>query len=364
MFLHVDMDAFFASIEEIANPKLCGLPVIVGGLGARGVVSTANYVARRYGVHSAMPIMQAHRLCPYGIYLPVNMALYRKYSLAVREIILQNTPFMEQASIDEFYLQYAPRFSSRSVLELGWNLKHQIKKDLGLSSTIGIAPSRTLAKMVSNEIKPAGVRLLTADQVQSFLESKQLSEIPGVGQKTFANFLRYGIRTVADFWATPPDISLGILGKARFEDLAEKLSGGGLQEINKSPENVSYSSETTFARDLHAVHDKAELGEIFTRLSQQVAADLQRKGYVARTFGIKLRYTDFRIATRDQTVDHYTADAAEIRRHAGQCLKRVDLTRHFRLLGVRASNLLPLAEWEADPTTGLPQDDGMTLSLF
>ena len=112
------------------------------------------------------------------------------------------------------------------------------------------------------------------------------------------------------------------------------------------------------------MHDKAELGQIFTRLSQQVAADLQRKGYVARTFGIKLRYTDFRIATRDQTVDHYTADAVEIRRHAGQCLKRVDLTRHFRLLGVRASNLLPLAEWEADPHAGLAADDGMTLSLF
>ena len=343
MFLHVDMDAFFASVEEIANPKLCGLPVIVGGLGARGVVSTANYVARRYGVHSAMPIMQAHRLCPYGIYLPVNMALYRKYSLAVREIILQNTPFMEQASIDEFYLQYAPRFSSRSVLELGWNLKHQIKKDLGLSSTIGIAPSRTLAKMVSNEIKPAGVRLLTADQVQSFLESKQLSEIPGVGQKTFANFLRYGIRTVADFWATPPDVSLGILGKARFEDLAEKLSGGGLQEINKSPENVSYSSETTFARDLDRF-DKQLVVALFQQ-SEKLYQKAVSEELFPKTLTVKVRNQEFETRTKSQSFKDPFLTFVELEKAAQVILlQALPGIARVRLLGLRISSLVPLGE--------------------
>ena len=343
MFLHVDMDAFFASVEEIANPKLCGLPVIVGGLGARGVVSTANYVARRYGVHSAMPIMQAHRLCPYGIYLPVNMALYRKYSLAVREIILQNTPFMEQASIDEFYLQYAPRFSSRSVLELGWNLKHQIKKDLGLSSTIGIAPSRTLAKMVSNEIKPAGVRLLTADQVQSFLESKQLSEIPGVGQKTFANFLRYGIRTVADFWATPRDVSLGILGKARFEDLAEKLSGGGLQEINKSPENVSYSSETTFARDLDRFDEQLVMA-LFQQSEKLYQKAVSEKLF-PKTLTVKVRNQEFETRTKSQSFKDPFLTFVELEKAAQVILlQALPGIARVRLLGLRISSLVPLGE--------------------
>lgn len=343
MFLHVDMDAFFASVEEIANPKLCGLPVIVGGLGARGVVSTANYVARRYGVHSAMPIMQAHRLCPYGIYLPVNMALYRKYSLAVREIILQNTPFMEQASIDEFYLQYAPRFSSRSVLELGWNLKRQIKKDLGLSSTIGIAPSRTLAKMVSNEIKPAGVRLLTADQVQSFLESKQLSEIPGVGQKTFANFLRYGIRTVADFWATPPDVSLGILGKARFEDLAEKLSGGGLQEINKSPENISYSSETTFARDLDRFDE--QLVVALFQQSEKLYQKAVSEKLFPKTLTVKVRNQEFETRTKSQSFKDPFLTFVELEKAAQVILlQALPGIARVRLLGLKISSLVPLGE--------------------
>lgn len=349
MFLHIDMDAFFASVEEVANPKLYGRPVIVGGLGVRGVVSTANYLARKYGVHSAMSIMQARRLCPYGVYLPVNMALYRKYSLAVREIILQSTPFAERASIDEFYLQYAPRFSSHSALELGWNLKQQILKELGLSCTIGIAPSRTLAKMVSNEIKPAGIRMIPASQVQSFLENKALSEIPGVGQKTFAKFLRYGIRSVADFWATPPNVSLGILGKARFEDLAEKLSGGGLQELNKAPENVSYSSETTFVRDLDRFDERlvVALLQQCEKLHQKAVSEK----LFARTLTVKVRNQEFETKTKSKSFKDPLLTLVELEKAAREILlQALPGIARVRLLGLRMGSLVPLEEIQVQGT--------------
>ena len=391
------MDAFYGSVELLRYPQLNGLPVVIGGsrrqaggpltaegagrpmhaiplaaferLGGyvgRGVITTATYPARQFGVGSAMGLMKAARLCPQAVLLPADFDAYRDASRRFKAVITAMAPDMEDRGIDEVYIDFTSvalgqQEGGRVLAAL---LQQRIFEATGLTCSVGVAPNKLLAKMASEFNKPNGISIVQDSDLQPLIWPLPCRKIKGIGPKSGARLEQLGIHTIGELAACDPLWLMQQFGKNYGHWLHASAWGRDDSPVVTHSEPVSVSRETTFARDLHAVHDKAELGEIFTRLSQQVAADLQRKGYVARTFGIKLRYTDFRIATRDQTVDHYTADAAEIRRHAGQCLKRVDLTRHFRLLGVRASNLLPLAEWEADPTAGLAQDDGMTLSLF
>ena len=390
------MDAFFASVELLRYPQLRDLPVVIGGgrhnpnhplqrawagrlheipleqfprlrsYAGRGVITTATYPARQFGVGSAMGLMKAARLCPDAILLPGDFERYRDFSRRFKAVITGIAPVMENRGIDEVYIDFTevPDGQTDGGRVLAERIQRGILQETGLTCSVGVAPNKLLAKMASEFNKPNGISIVQDSDLQPLIWPLPCRKIKGIGPKSGARLEQLGIRTIGELAACDPLWLMQQFGKSYGHWLHASAWGRDDSPVVTHSEPVSVSRETTFARDLHAVHDKAELGEIFTRLSQQVAADLQRKGYVARTFGIKLRYTDFRIATRDQTVDHYTADAAEIRRHAGQCLKRVDLTRHFRLLGVRASNLLPLAEWEADPTAGLAQDDGMTLSLF
>lgn len=369
------MDAFYASVELLRYPQLQGLPVVIGGgrrpqdealaaayagrpedipvaafpllkdYAGRGVITTATYAARQFGVGSAMGLMKAARLCPQAVLLPVDFAAYRRYSRLFKEVILSIAPVMEDRGVDEVYIDFTrvaggQRDGGRVLARL---IQKSIFDATGLTCSIGVAPNKLIAKMASEFNKPNGISIVQPGDLQDLIWPLDCRKINGVGPKAEARLLAHGIRTIGELAQRPLPWLMQQFGRSYGAWLHDAAWGRDERAVVTESEPVSMSRETTFERDLHAVHDRAELGRIFTALCEQVAGDLQRKGYAGRTIGIKLRYDDFKIATRDQTVADFTQDAATIRRVAGLCLKRVPLTKRLRLLGVRVGNLLPQA---------------------
>ncbi|WP_287806684.1 DNA polymerase IV [Diaphorobacter sp.] len=369
------MDAFYASVELLRYPQLKGLPVVIGGgrrpqdealaaayagrpedipvaafallkdYAGRGVITTATYAARQFGVGSAMGLMKAARLCPQAVLLPVDFAAYRRYSRLFKEVILSIAPVMEDRGVDEVYIDFTrvaggQRDGGRVLARL---IQKSIFDATGLTCSIGVAPNKLIAKMASEFNKPNGISIVQPGDLQDLIWPLDCRKINGVGPKAEARLLARGIRTIGELAQRPLPWLMQQFGRSYGAWLHDAAWGRDERAVVTESEPVSMSRETTFERDLHAVHDRAELGRIFTALCEQVAGDLQRKGYAGRTIGIKLRYDDFKIATRDQTVADFTQDAATIRRVAGLCLKRVPLTKRLRLLGVRVGNLLPQA---------------------
>ena len=369
---HLDMDAFYASVELLRYPQLRELPLVIGGRAmpqdvamrqqyagqdladipvaafarlqdyqGRGVITTANYAARAFGVGSAMGLMKAAKLCPQAILLPVDFAEYKRLSHVFKQVILEIAPQMEDRGVDEVYIDFSavPGGARAGGKALAGLLQKSIFAATGLTCSIGVAPNKLLAKMPSEFNKPNGIAVLYEADVPSQIWPLPVRKINGIGPKTGARLAALGVQTIGDLAALPPEDLQAHFGPKTALWLYASAWGRDDSAIVTESEPVSLSRETTFDRDLHAVQDKAELGEIFTALCQRVAADLQRRGLVGRTIGIKLRYADFSVATRDNTLDLPTADAAAIRQAAGQALKRVDLGRRIRLLGVRVGKL-------------------------
>ncbi|MBN8754388.1 MULTISPECIES: DNA polymerase IV [Variovorax] len=382
---HLDMDAFYASVELLRYPQLKGRPVVIGGgrrrvdeairdlpeggtladipvesfpllkdYTGRGVITTATYPARQFGVGSAMGLMKAAKLCPQAIILPVDFDEYRRFSRAFKQVILEVAPLMEDRGVDEVYIDFTDvpggqRDGGRSLARL---LQKAILDATGLTCSIGVAPNKLIAKMASEFNKPNGISIVYEDDLEKLIWPLPCRKVNGIGPKADEKLKRFGIETVGQLAARDRDWLVANFGKATGAWMHEVAWGRDNRPVVTESEPVSMSRETTFDRDLHAVRDRAELGAIFTRLCEQVAADLQRKGYVGKTIGIKLRYDDFKIATRDQTIGHFTADARTIRQTGGQCLKRVPLERPLRLLGVRVGALAKAGSPEALAPTG------------
>ena len=372
------MDAFYASVELLRYPQLKGRPVVIGGgrrseddalvarygdrldeipvaefpllkdYVGRGVITTATYAARQFGVGSAMGMMKAARLCPQAIMLPVDFAQYRKFSRQFKDIILSIAPRMEDRGVDEVYIDFTdvPGGQREAGRVLARLMQKTIHDATGLTCSIGVAPNKLIAKMASEFNKPNGISIVHESDLETMIWPLACRKINGVGPKADAKLKDHGIETIGQLAAKPRDWLIAHFGKSYGAWLHDAAWGRDDRPVVTESEPVSMSRETTFDSDLHAVHDKAELGRIFTELCVQVAADLKRKGYAGKTIGIKLRYDDFKIATRDQTIDIHTQDAATIRKIAGQCLKRVPLQKRLRLLGVRVGNLLPQSELE------------------
>jgi DNA polymerase IV len=374
---HLDMDAFFASVELLRYPQLQGLPVVIGGsrhtpaheaqciaqwgalsamplnafprLGryvGRGVITTATYAARQFGVGSAMGMMKAARLCPQAILLPIDFARYRHYSRMFKDVILDIAPLMEDRGIDEVYIDLTevPDGQLEGGRVLAARMQQQILAVTGLSCSVGIAPNKLLAKMASEFRKPQGISVVYEADLQSLIWPLACRKINGIGPKAGAKLQGLGIDTIGQLAAHSLPWLVQHFGKAYGAWLHAAAHGHDTRPVVTQSEPVSMSRETTFERDLHVQHDKAELGQIFTRLCERVAEDLQRKGYVGRTIGVKLRYANFKSVTREMTVDALTQDAQTIRSVAGQCLKRVPLAQSIRLLGVRVGGLV---HWDA-----------------
>ncbi len=387
------MDAFYASVELLRYPQLKGLPVVIGGgrrradavleRGAslplaefplladytgRGVITTATYAARQFGVGSAMGLMKAARLCPQCILLPVDFDEVRRYSQQFKEIIAEIAPVVEDRGVDEVYIDFTdvPGGQRENGRVLARLIQKSITSATGLTCSLGVAPNKLIAKMASEFNKPNGISIVNEGEVHARIWPLPCRKINGIGPKADAKLEAHGIRTIGELAARPREWLMANFGQSYGAWLHDAAWGLDDRPVANREDPVSMSRETTFERDLHAVRDKAELGAIFTHLCTKVADDLQRKGYVGKTIGIKLRFDDFKIVTRDQTVDAPTADAATLRRVAGQCLKRVDLSRRMRLIGVRVGSLVRV---DSLGENGTPVEDdtpaeGTTAQLF
>ncbi len=366
---HLDMDAFYASVELLRYPELVGQPVVIGGgrrhqpeltpdgtrrfarlrdYVGRGVATTATYAARDLGVFSAMGLMKAAQRAPDAVLLPVDFDEYRRYSKRFKAAVAEVTPWIEDRGVDEIYIDlsevagvHEPLGHDRfgGVRAVAQEIRNSVKRATGLSCSIGVTPNKLLSKIASELDKPDGLTILTHADLPTRIWPLPVRRINGIGPKAGVKLAGLGIATIGDLAARPRTELVERFGRSYGAWLHDAAHGRDERPVVTHSEPVSMSRETTFERDLHARSDRAELSAIFTRLCEQVAADLQRKGYIGRTVGIKLRFDDFRTVTRDLTLEAATADAAEIRRAAGACLKRVDLNRRLRLLGVRAGSL-------------------------
>src|SRR3954463_1588589 len=367
LIAHLDMDAFYASVELLRYPELRGRAVVIGGgrdhqpqprpdgphdfhilrnYVGRGVVTTSTYEARKLGVFSAMGMMKSAALAPDAILLPVDFDEYRKYSRLFKAAVREIAPTVEDRGIDEIYIDLSdvPGADVDGGRAVGAALKAAVRERTGLTCSIGITPNKLLSKLASELDKPDGLTLLGHGDVPARIWPLAARKVNGIGPKAAARLTELGIETIGDIAAADPAFLLAHFGKSFGAWLHEASPGRDDRPVVTSSEPKSISRETTFDRDLHAVRDRAELGAIFTRLCEQLAGDLSRKGYASKTIGIKLRFDDFKSVTRDLTLPAHTLDAVDIRRAAGACLKRVDLTRRLRLLGVRAGSLATLAE--------------------
>jgi DNA polymerase-4 len=368
LIAHLDMDAFYASVELLRYPELKGLPVVIGGgrrhqpvrrddgthefsllrdYTGRGVLTTSTYEARKLGVFSAMPTMKAAKLAPDAVLLPVDFDEYRKYSRLFKAAVRRVAPLVEDRGIDEIYIDLTelPGVHDDGGRALGQQLKDAVREATGgLSCSVGITPNKLLSKLCSEFDKPDGLTLLREDEIPARVWPLAARKLNGIGPKASEKLASFGMHTIGDIAAQDPAFLVAHFGKSYGAWLHQAAHGRDERPVVTHSEPVSMSRETTFERDLHAVRDRPVLSGIFTELCLELADDLTRKGYAAKTIGIKLRFDDFKIVTRDLTLPAHTMDGKTIRRAAGECLKRVDLTRRLRLLGVRAGNLAKLAD--------------------
>ena len=396
------MDAFYASVELLRYPELKGMPVVIGGgsrqqpvwendpatgaqrrrfarLGdyaGRGVATTATYEARAFGVHSAMGLMKAAQKAPDAILLPTDFEQYRLYSRLFKAAVRAIAPQVEDRGIDEIYIDLTELVAARlasdgeaaegdptdgdssrnetgsasehgqpdvwwSAREIAEELKRAVRDATGLSCSIGLAPNKLIAKIASELDKPDGLVIITPAEIESRLWPMPVRRLHGVGPKSAAKLARLGIASIGELALADPAMLAANFGNANAAWMHAAAHGRDQRAVVMFSEPKSMSRETTFDHDLHAVRDRAKLSQIFTALCTEVADDLRRQHYAGKTIGIKLRFEDFKTVTRDNTLPAPTDDAEQIRRAAGECLKRVDLTKRIRLLGVRAGSLTP-----------------------
>jgi DNA polymerase-4 len=362
---HLDMDAFYASVELLRYPELRGRAVVIGGrrrgavesgvfpalreYAGRGVITTATYEARAFGVHSGMGLMKAAKLAPDALLLPADFDAYRRYSRMFKDAVRALAPEIEDRGIDEIYMDVTRQVGEAAAegapdpwvraRVIARDIQRAVREATGLSCSIGVTPNKLLSKIASELEKPGGITVLRPEDVPARVWPLAATKINGIGPKAAAKLEALGIRTIGELARADTGLLAENFGKSYGAWMHEAAHGRDERPVVTHSEPKSISRETTFEEDLHAVRDREKLSRIFTALCVKLAEDLERKGYASRTIGIKLRYDNFATVTRDLTLDEPTGDAAAIRRAAGLCLKRVPLDRRIRLLGVRAGGL-------------------------
>ncbi|GGM37962.1 DNA polymerase IV [Longimycelium tulufanense] len=341
VLLHVDMDAFYASVEVRERPELRGKPVVVGGAGPRGVVSSANYEARRYGVRSAMPGTRARRLCPHAVFLAPNFRRYQEVSRGVMAIFKDVTPLVEPLSLDEAFLDVsgALRRLGTTPAGIGELLRARVAAAHGITCSVGVAATKFVAKLASGMAKPDGMLVVPAAEIIDFLHPLPVSALWGVGARTAEQLERIGLRTVADIAAAPLPRLRRTLGVAMAEHLHALAQGRDERTVVPDAEEKSVGTEETFDTDLH---DRAQLHRELLRLSERTAASLRGRGLRGRTVSIKVRFGDFRTITRSRTLAVATDVTHEVYETARQLFDTVP-PEPVRLLGVRMEQLVVTA---------------------
>jgi DNA polymerase-4 len=333
---HIDMDAFYASVEVLDNPGLKGKPVIVGGDLNRGVVSAASYEARRFGVHSAMPIFKAKQKCPHGIFLPVRMERYKEVSRSVMAILGKFSPLVEQVSVDEAYIDLTgtePLFGEAERVAL--EVKKKIREKTSLTCSIGISTCKFLAKIASDMKKPDGLTMIPPEKVQDFLSALSVRKVPGIGQKTEAQLFSMGIQYLGDVKKHPPKRFYNVFGKFGIR-LVELANGIDKSLVTPYSPQKSISSEDTLPED---TDDIEILKKYLMQQAEIVARSLRKKGFKGKTLTLKIKHSDFRQITRRVTLEHHTQLSEVIYKGAVKLLDAYALSSKVRLVGVGVSNL-------------------------
>ncbi len=349
--LHVDMDAFYASVEVLDDPSLAGRPVIIAHPDGRSVVSSASYEARRFGVRSAMPIAQAIRRCPQGVIVPPHFDRYRAVSEQVMEIFRSITPLVEQLSIDEAFLDVSgARRLWGGPGEIARMLRRRVRAEAGIVCSVGAAATKHVAKMASTISKPDGLVIVPESRTQEFLDPRPVGAMWGVGPKAAEALGNRGIRTIADVRETPVDALARIVGPAQGRRIHDLAHGRDARGVETERVEKSVSHEETFPRD---VTDPELLRAELLRLADRVAVRLRRSGVEASGVAIKLRFSDFATITRSQALAEPTALGQRIGQEARTLFDGVALRAPVRLIGVRAERLVPagsaaLALWDED----------------
>ena len=337
--LHVDLDAFFVSVEQASNPALKGKPVVVGGKpGSRGVVATASYEARAFGLHSAMPILTAVRLCPQAIFIEGNYQHYAEVSKKFMAILADFSPFLEPMGLDEAYMDVTGFESLHgSIRQMALKIKQRVKDELGIVASIGIASCKVVAKVASDESKPDGLIEVPPGGEAAFLSPLAIRKLPGVGEKTEQVLTRLGIRTIGQLARTPPNAL-----KSRFGTFGEMLhrNANGIDNSQVTPpeEAKSISRETTFNED---THDNVFLSATLRYQAEKVGADLRKSGKQAKCVSIKVRYADFTTITRQRTLLQATDMDQIIFQTGNELLQKAveDNRLAIRLIGIGVSSL-------------------------
>jgi DNA polymerase-4 len=351
--LHADLDAFYASVEVLKNPALQGRPLLVGGTGARGVVSSASYEARAFGCRSAMPMGQARRLCPEAVAIPPDFASYRTYSKRVMALFQGVTPLVEPLALDEAFLDVrGARRLFGGALEIARLLRARVLEQTGLRLTIGVAGNKYLAKLASTRGKPDGLFVVPPSRALEFLHPLPAEALWGVGPATIATLDRYGLRTVGDVARTPREVLERVLGPAVGAQLAELAWGRDDRSVVPFEAAKSVGSEETFAND---VDDPAQIAREVLRCAVRVGQRLREAGLSGRTVTLKLRFADFRTITRSRTLPAPSDNDNQLYAVARELLERQRLGRvPIRLVGVSVSNLAG----EGAPVQLRLRDDG------
>jgi DNA polymerase-4 len=365
---HLDMDAFYASVELLRHPELRGKALVIGGrrrsvhpdgpdgglptlrdYRGRGVITTATYEARAFGVSSGMGLMKAAKRAPDALLLPADFDEYRRFSRLFKDAVRSIAPHIEDRGIDEIYIDLSELVLSDGALDLpsAWarakeiaaSIQRGVMSATGLSCSIGVTPNKLLSKIASELDKPGGLTVLTESDIPARVWPLPARKLNGIGPKASARLAALDIHTIEDLARADPTRLIECFGESYGAWMHRAAHGRDDRAVVTYSEPKSVSRETTFEQDLHPVRDRAQLSEIFTDLCVRVAGDLERKGCVGRTIGLKIRYDNFKTLTRDCTLDAPTRDATAIRRAAGECLKRVPLDRRLRLLGVRVGGL-------------------------
>jgi DNA polymerase IV len=337
MILHIDMDAFFASVEQLDHPELKGKPLVVGGDSGRGVVAAASYEARRYGIHSAMPMFMAKQRCPQVVIVGARKRRYGEISRSVMAILGRFSPMVEQVSIDEAYLDAAgcgrlcgpPEVMARAI-------KTEIHNTIALTCSVGVAPLKFLAKIASDMQKPDGLTVISPESVPGFIAALPVEKVPGVGKNAFRQLRQIGIATLGDVRKIKPSVLVDRLGKFghRLVDLA---NGRDATAVTPHSPTKSVSTERTLPAD---TLDRDQLKRHLLSQSQEVGRQLRRKGFLARTISLKLKDTNFKQTTRSVTLDRPSQSSETVYRSAEALLARQTLDKPVRLIGVGASALI------------------------
>ena len=341
--LHVDLDAFYASVESLKDPSLAGKPVVVGGAGTRGVVMSASYEARGFGIRSAMPAVRARRLCPDAIFVPPDFESYKAHSNRFREILLSVTPLVEPISLDEAFLDVSGALLLFGEPEaIARKVRREVQDGIGVRCSVGVAPTKLVAKLASAGAKPDGMVVVRADGVDTYLDPLPVRALWGVGEKTAETLGRLGVRTVGDLGRTPVGVLARLMGEQHAQDLRDLARGVDDRTVVPYEAPKSVSHEETFDRDLD---DQRELLREVLSLSQRVAARLREDGFRARTVTLKIRLANFTTLTRSRTLASASDVAADLYQVVGELFAALPgARRRVRLLGVAATGLVQAGE--------------------